>query len=408
MRVKVQHPLWSRDVFQPKEVNGLPVRYRVAKGGRGSSKSWEFARRLIIRAATEKIIVLCTRELQKSIKDSVHRLLINQIEMMGLQDHFNWNKTQLTGINGSEFLFYGLRFNTSEIKSTEGVNVVWLEEAQATSQESLEMLIPTIREPNSEIWVTYNPLHETDPINKMFVTEGRKNAIVRHVNWDENPWFPDVLREEMEQLRAINPKLASRIWDGQIVEIGSGDYFPSEKATIIPDQPEVIGKVCRAWDLAATSPTDSNPDPDYTAGVKITVDDRGRVIILDARLGQFNANAVRNLVQDTAKQDDRAIIRVPQDPGQAGKEQAESYRRMLSGYRVVTERVTGDKETRSEALSAEWQKGNVYLVKGPWNAEYLRMMNSFPTKEVHDDVVDASNDAYSEIKHGSRYSLANL
>lgn len=408
MRVKVQHPLWSRDVFQPKEVNGLPVRYRVAKGGRGSSKSWEFARRLIIRAATEKIIVLCTRELQKSIKDSVHRLLINQIEMMGLQDHFDWNKTQLTGINGSEFLFYGLRFNTSEIKSTEGVNVVWLEEAQATSQESLEMLIPTIREPNSEIWVTYNPLNETDPINKMFVTEGRKNAIVRHVNWDENPWFPDVLREEMEQLRAINPKLASRIWDGQIVEIGSGDYFPSEKATIISDQPEVIGKVCRAWDLAATSPTDSNPDPDYTAGVKLTVDDRGRVIILDARLGQFNANAVRNLVQDTAKQDDRAVIRVPQDPGQAGKEQAESYRRMLSGYRVVTERVTGDKETRSEALSAEWQKGNVYLVKGPWNAEYLRMMNSFPTKEVHDDVVDASNDAYSEIKHGSRYSLANL
>ena len=404
MKIKVKHPEWAREVFQPKTVNDMPVRYRVAKGGRGSSKSWEFARRLIIRAATEKLTILCTRELQKSIKDSVHRLLINQIELMGLSDNFDWNKTQLTGVNGSEFLFYGLRYNPDEIKSTEGVDICWLEEAQATRQESLDMLIPTIRKPRSEIWVTYNPKNEDDAIHNMFVTEGRNNAIVKHVNYDSNPWFPDELRAEMDQLRIINPKLAARIWDGAIIDIGGGDYFPSDKVNYLDDAPTVENMV-RAWDLAATEPSEDNPDPDFTAGVKMGRDG-DRIIIFDAEMEKFNASQVRSLVKQCASNDgDETRIRLPQDPGQAGKEQAESYKRMLSDYDVVTERVTGDKETRSEGLSAEWQAGNVYLVRGPWNKDYLEMMNAFPTKGIHDDVVDSSNDGYSEVAHGSNYDM---
>jgi predicted phage terminase large subunit-like protein len=365
------------------------------------------ARRLLIAATKRKITVLCTRELQKSIKDSVHKLLVEQIEMCGLQGNFEWNKTQLRSKIGSEFLFYGLRYNPDEIKSTEGVDICWLEEAQATSQDSLDMLIPTIRKPGSEIWVTYNPKFEDDPIHHMFCVEGRDNAIVRHVNYDENPWFPDVLRVEMEQLRRINPKLARRIWDGEVVEIGGGDYFPSDKVNYIDEAPH-MNKIVRAWDLAATQPSDENPDPDYTAGVKMGIDSEGRVIVLDVRIERINANDVRNMVRGTAEMEPDVIIRVPQDPGQAGKEQAESYRRMLGQFSIKTERVTGNKETRSESLSAQWHAGNVYLVCAPWNAFYLRMMNAFPTPDVHDDVVDASNDAYSEIALGSTYTLANL
>ena len=405
--LKVKHPAWSREVFAPKTVNGLPVRYRVMKGGRGSSKSWEIARRLLIKAATENKLILCTRELQKSIKDSVHRLLVSQIEMLGLDSYFEWNKTQLISKAGSEFLFYGMRYNPDEIKSTEGVDICWMEEAQATSADSLEMLIPTIRKPGSEIWCSYNPKDADDPVHKMFAIEGRDNAIVRHVNWDENPWFPDELRFEMEQLRRINPKLASRIWDGQIVEIGGGDYFPSDKVNYLAAAPELVRSV-RAWDLAATEPSHDNPDPDWTAGVKMGIDEQGRVIIAHAERGQLNANAVRNLIRATAESDGDSKIRIPQDPGQAGKEQAESYRRMLSAYDVKTERVTGDKETRSEALSAEWQAGNVYIVRGAWNDDYLKNMNAFPTKGVHDDDVDASNDAYSELAHGSQYNPSNF
>lgn len=406
--LKIQHPAWSRDVFVPRTVNGKPVRYRVIKGGRGSSKSWEVARRLIIRAATEPLLVLCTRELQKSIKDSVHRLLVSQIELMGLQDHFDWDKTHLTSRAGSEFLFYGLRYNPDEIKSTEGVDICWLEEAQATKQESLEMLIPTIRKELSEVWVTYNPKNENDAINRMFVVEGRDNAIVRHVNWDENPWFPEVLRVEKDQLYAINPKLADRIWGGQIVEIGSGDYFPSDKLNVLDEMPDNIIRSVRAWDLAATKPSDDNPDPDYTSGVRMGIDGKGRIIIMDVQRDQIDANDVRNLVRNTARSDGDIVTRIPQDPGQAGKEQAQSYIRMLQGFKVKTDRVTGDKEVRSAALSAEWQMGNVYMVRGSWNNEYKHIMNAFPKKEIHDDDVDASNDAYSELINGNRYSLDNL
>jgi len=384
------------------------VRYRVCKGGRGSSKSWEIARQLILKAVKEPLTILCTRELQKSIKDSVHRLLVSQIELMGLQAHFTWNKTMLSSNIGAEFLFYGLRFNSDEIKSTEGVDICWLEEAQKTSQTGLEDLIPTIRKPNSEIWVSYNPKNEDDAINTMFVADGRDNAIVRHVNYDENPWFPDVLRTEMTQMRDTNYKLYERVWEGKIVELGNGDYFPSDKVHIIPNAPDLLRR-CRAWDLAATEPSDNNPDPDYTAGVKMGITSDGKVIVLDVKMEQFNANAVRNLIRKTAEDDGKDLqIRIPQDPAQAGKEQAESYKRMLSGFKVKTERVTGDKETRSEPLSAEWQAGNVYLVKADWNEPYKKFMNAFPTKGIHDDVCDASNDAHNETTAGSNYNLNNL
>lgn len=408
--LRVQQPAWARDVFALTHVNGEPVRYRVAKGGRGSSKSHTFARRLLIRAACERLTILCTRELQKSIKDSVHKLLTSQIELMGLEDYFDWDKTHLVSKSGSEFLYYGLRYNPDEIKSMEGIDVLWMEEAQGVSQNSLDMAIPTIRKPGSEIWATYNPKLASDPIHNMFVIEGRSNAIVKHVNYSDNPWFPEVLRVEMEQLRAANPKLAMRIWDGQIVDIGGGDYFPSGKANIIDEAPRVT-RMVRAWDLAATEPSHDNPDPDWTAGVLMGIDEAGRVVIFDVERGRVNADRVRNKIKRIAAEDAqrcKTTIRIPQDPGQAGKEQAASYKRMLAGYSVKTERVTGDKETRSEALSAEWQAGNVYLVRGDWNEDYISIMNAFPTKEVHDDDVDASNDAYSELKHGNSYNLSNL
>ena len=305
--------------------------------------------------------------------------------MMGLSDCFDWNKTQLTSKAGSEFLFYGLRYNPDEIKSTEGVDICWLEEAQATKQESLDMLIPTIRKEGSEIWVTYNPKNADDPVNSMFVTEGRDNAIVRHVNYDENPWFPDVLRVEMNQLRAINPKLAQRVWDGAIVEIGDGDYFPEEKATIIDALPNDIKVICRGWDLAATAPTPENPSPDSTSGIKIGITSGGDVIIMDRKNKKINSAEVESLLKNTASTDGkRCKIRLPQDPAQAGKAQAKRLTKLLAGYPVTALPVSGNKETRSGALSAQWHAGNVYILRADWNAAYLSEMNDFP-KGNHDD-----------------------
>lgn len=159
--------------------------------------------------------ILCCRELQNSIKDSVLQLLKEQVEMCGLSEYFesgvNYLKCKTTG---SEFLFKGLRANSQEIKSTEGVGICWVEEAQGVSEDSWKWLVPTIREEGSEIWVSFNPDLETDPTYQRFVLSQPPNSIVRKVNFSDNPWFPDVLKQEMEYLRRVDADAYAHVWEG--------------------------------------------------------------------------------------------------------------------------------------------------------------------------------------------------
>lgn len=192
------------------------------------------------------------------------------------------------------------------------------------------------------------------------------------------------------------------------IKPSAGDYFPEESVTIIDVLPSDLINTCRGWDLAATTPTTENQSPDSTSGIKIGIRKNGDVIILDRKNKKINANGVRQLVKNTASTDGtKCKIRIPQDPGQAGKVQAQEYIKLLSGYPIKTMPVSGDKQTRSGGLSAQWHAGNVYLLAGDWNEGYLAEMNAFPLG-AHDDDVDASNDAYSEIALGSNYGLNNL
>jgi len=172
-----------------------PSRYKILYGGRGSGKSWGVARALIAKAVQNPIRVLCARELQNSISDSVIALLADQIKSMGLEAFFDVQRTAIYGKNGSEFSFVGLKHNVTSIKSFEGVDICWVEEGQAVSKTSWETLIPTIRKPGSEIWVTFNPDLDTYETYKRFVVSPPNNAIVRKVNWNDNPWFPEVLKD---------------------------------------------------------------------------------------------------------------------------------------------------------------------------------------------------------------------
>ena len=171
-----------------------PHRYKVAYGGRGSGKSWSYARALLIKAANEAIRVLCAREIQKSIKQSVHTLLNDQIQALGLGAFYEVLEAEIRGLNGSTFSFTGLATNTVEsIKSFEGCDVVWVEEAQTVSKKSWDILIPTIRKPNSEIWVSFNPNIDTDDTYTRFVVNPPENAKVVKVNYTDNPWFQEGL-----------------------------------------------------------------------------------------------------------------------------------------------------------------------------------------------------------------------
>ena len=191
------------------------TRYRVAYGGRGSAKSWQFARAALIHGAERVLRVLCAREYQTSIKDSVHKLLEDQIGVMGLDGFYGVQKTSIIGANGTEFLFKGLRRDVAEIKSTEGIDIAWIEEAEAVSDASWQALIPTVRKPGSELWITFNPALATDPTYKRFIAEPPTRSIVRQVGYRDNPWLPEVLREEAAELHVRDPEAYAHVWGGE-------------------------------------------------------------------------------------------------------------------------------------------------------------------------------------------------
>ena len=192
-------------------------RYKVSYGGRGSGKSWTAARCLILFALKSRIRVLCTRQLQTSIKDSVHKLLCDSIYSLELDPYFDITRDTIRCHNGSEFIFKGLQNQTNEIKSIEGIDYCWVEEAQSVSEESWEVLIPTIRKENSEIWVTFNPDREDDATYKRFVLNPPPDSIVQLVNYYDNAWFPDVLRKEMEYDKEVDYGKYEHVWLGKTV-----------------------------------------------------------------------------------------------------------------------------------------------------------------------------------------------
>lgn len=205
-----------------------PARVKCAYGGRGSGKSWGFARALLALGASRPMQVLCAREIQKSIADSVHRLLSNQVEALGLGDFYEITNNAIRGRNGTEFTFAGLRHNINSLKSIEGTDVVWCEEAQTVSKASWQTLIPTIRKPGSEIWVSFNPELDTDETFVRFVKDPPPGAVVKRINWSDNPWFPDVLRDEMELLRERDHDAYLTVWEGHTRQVLDGAIYAKE------------------------------------------------------------------------------------------------------------------------------------------------------------------------------------
>jgi len=232
------------------------LRYAVAYGGRGSGKSWGFARAALIKGVERPLRILCTREVQKSIRDSVHALLSDQIQALGLGDHYRVLDTEIRGVNGTEFLFAGLGNQTIEsIKSFEGVDIAWAEESASIKKRSWDILIPTIRKPGSQIWVTFNPNLDTDDTWRRFVINPPPNAKVVKVGWQDNPWFPTVLEVEREHMRATDPATYENVWEGECRSSVDGAIYANEIAKMhvekrfrpVPYDPML--KVHTVWDL---------------------------------------------------------------------------------------------------------------------------------------------------------------
>ena len=226
----------------PIKLEGLfkKSRYKVLYGGRGGAKSWGIARALLILGAKNPIRILCAREYMTSMRDSVHKLLCDQIESLGLLNFYEITQASIRGKNGTEFSFVGLKNNVANVKSYEGIDICWVEEAQTVSRLSWNILIPTIRKEGSEIWVSFNPELETDETYQRFVANPPQDCISMKVNWYDNPWFPDTLRLEKDALKQRDEEAYNQVWEGLCRQTVDGAIFAKEM-----QQAEKDGRITR-------------------------------------------------------------------------------------------------------------------------------------------------------------------
>ena len=212
-------------------------RYKVAYSGRGGAKSWSYARALLLQgqdpesygwSGRTSLRIVCARETQKSIAESVHHLLSDQIVALHLEGFYEIQKDKILGRNGTSFVFVGLKHNIDNIKSLEGADVVWVEEAQTVSKESWDKLVPTVRKAGSEIWVAFNPELDTDETWRRFVIAPPTNAKVVALSWRDNPWFPPVLEIERLDKQRLDPAGYRNIWEGETRSAVEGAIYAGE------------------------------------------------------------------------------------------------------------------------------------------------------------------------------------
>jgi len=234
-----------------------PKRYKGAYGGRGAAKSHFFAEELVLSCYEKTTRAVCIREVQNSIKESVRQLIIDKIAKLGIGAHFEILQNEIRGKCGSLIIFRGMQsYNAENIKSLEDYDIAWVEEAQNLSAISLRLLRPTIRKEGSELWFSWNPRHESDPVDAFFRGgKPRDDATLVAVNWKDNPWFPEVLKKEKDRDYANDPEMAEHVWGGGYEIVSEATYYAHLIADVdregrignFPHDPYRLVKT--AWDI---------------------------------------------------------------------------------------------------------------------------------------------------------------
>lgn len=246
--LKIQTPEWALPHLEP-------ARYKGAYGGRGSGKSHQFAEMMIeAHIMDQKRRSVCVREVQKSLAQSVKRLLEIKIEQMNAGAYFEVQEAQIKAKKGDGLIiFQGMQNHTADsIKSLEGYDCAWVEEAQSLSQRSLDMLRPTIRKPDSELWFTWNPANASDPVDHLLRGPNPPpGAVVTEVNYTDNPWFPDVLRDEMEYDKRRDPDKYSHVWLGKYLQNSSTRVFRNWRIDEFEAPADAMHRLGADWGFAS-------------------------------------------------------------------------------------------------------------------------------------------------------------
>lgn len=364
-------------------------RHKIARGGRGSAKSWTIARLLAIKAYSKPIRWLCCREVQKSIKQSSHRLIADQIDALGL-DGFDVQASCIKHENGSEFSFAGLQDHTSDsIKSYEGYDGAWVEEAHGVSASSANKLIPTIRKPESEIWWSYNPDQEDDFVHTLADTADEHTLVVT-INWRDNPWFPDVLEMERQKMQRLNTSLYEHIWEGKTRAAG-GILFKRNWFNFYDAAPSKLNiYIASDW---AGGPDPDNPesDPDFSEHGVWGMSPTGDLYALDWWYGQEDPSewidAWIELVgkwKPLAAFEEKGVILRALDSSITKR-----MRETGTFARRISLASAGSKAERALGFAARAAANTVYLPRKPWATRLLNQLCSFTGEDGRqDDAVD--------------------
>ena len=221
MTLNIKTPRWAKPLLTPR-------RYKGAKGGRGSGKSHFFAEMLVeSHILNPDCNSVCIREIQKSLKFSAKKLIEDKIRAMGVSDMFDITLTEIRNKNGNGIIiFQGMQDHTADsIKSLEGFDIAWAEESQSISRRSIELLLPTIRKPGSEIWFSWNPYLDTDPVETMINWNKDEDSVCVHVNYLDNPFVDDILIKEAERHKRNKPDSFDHVWLGQYATKSDSQIF---------------------------------------------------------------------------------------------------------------------------------------------------------------------------------------
>ena len=350
--MKIQLPKAYKDLFKPS-------RFKAFHGGRGAAKSHSFAYALVIMGAQRDMRILCCREVQKSIKESVYQLIVDKIRALGLEGtHYEILKTEIRGIKTKTiFIFEGLSGLTADqIKSLEGVDIAWVEEAQTIVSTSLEILRPTIRKPGSEIWFSWNPRHPSDPVDQLFRgLETPDRAIVKEVNFDANPFFTAELEEERQFDRRANPTRYGHVWLGQYEPTAIGAIW--DRITLhenrVKEVPCDLSRIVVAVDPAVSSETGANEH-----GIVVVAegeDGNGYVLEDGTTAGKPQKWASRAVALYDKHEADAIVIEINQ-----GGDMAESVLRAIRhDISIIKVRATRGKHVRAEPISALYTLGKM-------------------------------------------------
>lgn len=375
-------------------------RYKVLYGGRGSGKSVNVALCLILLSMKRKVRILCTRQIQGSIKDSVYKLLKDLIYQYGFDNYFEITLDTIRGINGSEFIFKGLKSSIAEIKSMQGINYCWVEEAESVTAESWDVLIPTIREEGSEIWVTFNPNMKSDETYQRFVVNPPKDCITVQLNYYDNPFFPEVLKLEMEACKELNMPRYEHIWLGvPNTEAGNLIKMAYFKRFKIP--PQAFNGLYIVCDTAFSEKKSADNSAFMLLGVlgkdKYILDVYAKkvgFVDLCRDLKSFYLKAQENHGKTTALsavyiENKASGISLTQQLRAEGLPIMELFPTVHN--QQLQKEVVSDKYTRFLEIEADLCSGNVFIPESAaWMPEFERECEAFTggKQEEHDDIVD--------------------